>query len=266
MSKQLSSILEKIDEEEAVNLQAFFKAVESAGLNAIDIKNSLLLERFKGDLYYVSFKDPVICEQLHKVALNKAETHISAARQNNSHSYSVDCSFLLARKQNDHPYVITFDEDGQYYSPEDNTYSKLLVIENLSCFMNIDKSINFLQSNCDYSLDSDTCIVFGAGNQINNKLHESFLKSFKQVDLFLDVDVGGLQIAKTLGSTCKSFVRFIIPLNIDDRLKKVEIGLDENQREYIFSTGNSTPFLTHICSIMLKTNRSIEQQSFIYER
>jgi len=265
MSKQLSSILEKIDEGKAVNLQTFLKTIERVGLNAIDIKNSLLLERFKGDLYYVSFKIPVICEQLHEVALNKAETHISAARQNNSHSYSVDCSFLLARKQNNHPYVITFDLDGQYYSPENNTYSKLLVIENLSCFMNIEKSINFLQSNCDYLHDSDTCIVFGAGNQINNELHTSFLKSFSQVDLFLDVDAGGLKIAKTLDSICKSTIRFITPLNIENRLKKVEVGLKESQREYIFSTGNNTAFLTEICSIMLKTNKSIEQQSFIHE-
>lgn len=265
MSKQLSSILEKIDEGKAINLQAFLKTIESIGLNTKDIKNSLSLERHKGDLYYVSFKDLTIREQLHKVALNKDETHISAALQNNSHSYNVDCSFILARRLFNHPYVITFDENGKYYLPENDTCSKLLVIENLSCFMNIEKSIKFLQSNCDYSPDSDTCIIFGAGNQLNNKLHESFLKSFKQVDLFLDVDVGGLQIAKTLGSTCNSIVRFIIPLNIGDRLKKVEIGLDENQREYVFSTGNQIPFLTHICSIMLKTNRSIEQQSFIYE-
>jgi hypothetical protein len=266
MSKQLSSFLDKIDEGKAVNLKTFLKTIERVGLNAIDIKNSFLLERFKGDLYYVSFKEPVICEQLHKVALNKTETHISAARQNNSHSYRVDYSFLLARKQNNHPYVITFDEDGQYFSPKNNTYSKLLVIENLSCFMNIEKSIEFLQSNCDYSHDSDTCIVFGAGNQINNELHEKFLKSFLQVDLFLDIDVGGLIIAKTLASTCQSSVRFMTPLNIEERLKNVEIGLDEKQREYVFSTGNNTPFLTNICSIMHKTNRSIEQQSFIYER
>jgi len=266
MSKQLSSILEKIDEGKAINLQAFLKTIESIGLNTKQIKNSLSLDRHKGNLYYVAFKDLTIREQLHKVALNKEETHISAAQQNNSHSYNVDFSFILARTLFDHPYAITFDENGKYYLPENDTCSKLLVIENLSCFMNIEKSIQFLQSNCDFSHDSDTCIVFGAGNQINNQLHENFLKSFKQVELFLDIDVGGLIIAKTLASICQSSVRFMAPLNIEERLKNVEIGLNEKQREYVFSTGNNTPFLTEICSIMLKTNKSIEQQSFIHER
>lgn len=265
MSKKLSSILDKINNGRAIKLQTFLNTIESTGLNTTEIKNSLLLERSKGDFYYVSFKDPAICEQLHKVALNKTETHISAARQNNSHSYNVDCSFLLARRLNEYPYVITFNEDGQYYSPENDICSRLLVIENLSCFMNIEKSIKFLQSNCDYSPDIDTCIVFGAGNQINNELHKSFLKSFHQVDLFLDVDVGGLKIAKTIASICESSVRFIAPLNIEDKLRKVEVGLNENQREYVFATGNNTPFLADICSVMLETNKSIEQQSFIYE-
>ncbi len=265
MSKQLSSILKKIDEGIAVNLQTFLKTIERVGLNTSEIKNSLMLERSKGDLYYVSFKDFAIREQLHKVALNKDQTHISASLQNNSHSYNVDCSFILARRLFDHPYVITFNEDGQYYSPENDICSRLLVIENLSCFMNIEKSIKFLQSNCGYSPDINSCIVFGAGNQINNKLHDSFLKSFDQVFLFLDVDVGGLKIAKTIASICKSSVRFIIPSNIEDRLREVEVGLNENQREYVFATGNNTPFLADICSVMLKTNKSIEQQSFIYE-
>ena len=74
-----------------------------------------------------------------------------------------------------------------------------------------------------------------------------------------------MKIAKTIASICESSVRFIIPLNIEDRLRKVEVGLNENQREYVFATGNNTPFLADICSVMLKTNKSIEQQSFIYE-
>jgi len=265
--KQIEKYLVKIDEGKAIAYSQFLLLLTSSELN-LDVSNKdFEVRKLSGNAYRVISIAPWLRDELDKIVAEAPVDRNSAARQNNSHAYSVNGSMLLVREGASNPKVVMFDTDGKF-SPESKGYTHALLVENRQNFISIDKTIPFVAEHCDIS-DTDMrsmLTVFTEGNAISNFLHKPFLSQFKTLFLLLDVDAGGLQITSNLITLLPdSHFVFLAPMNIRERLESVRAPAKTEAVEKAIRLGRKHPQLTHIAQLIYDTKRELEQESYLDE-
>ncbi len=261
--KQIKRYLENIANNKPINLSKFFKVVDVLSLETPRASDDVVAYKHSGDLYIVTGIKDKLNEELYKLTSSDNWNRESLAQQNRSHDANVDGSFIIIRSKNNLPTLVTIDGNGDVVS-EFKRKQQALLIENRQKFLKIIKTMKFLEEHTNVVLSPDLDIIFTEGNSISNTLHKSFLSDYKQLFLLLDLDLGGLTIAKNLTELLPNiYMKFLLPLDIDERISKVVEVKASSYLEKVFDLGNRYPFLTAAASIIYKHKKILEQESYL---
>lgn len=263
---QLKKYLDAIEAQEPIDLPRFKRFLDSLSLSVRIGPNDIVGKRYPTGKYLVTSMDIHLAKELGKLVAQPLDHRISAARQNQSHKHKVEGSLLLVRNSNTHPQVVVFDKHGSYDVPC-RIRRRALVLENRQNFLSIEQTKEFIRQFVSLFPDDfdELTVVFAEGNEISNALHERFLSQFEHIYLLLDLDLGGLRIAKNLHNllATTSFT-FLLPDDIEHRLSEVvEVASSEHIEEAI-AIGQKVPFLTPAAKLIKSFRRTLEQESYLY--
>jgi hypothetical protein len=266
---KIKKILADIDEGKSINLNTLTSCIKQYGLYEGDLHDAIYGTSLAPQAFKVSGMTQELRDSLDKYAIHNDDDKASAAIQNRSHRVKMDSALMICRFGTQHPFVITIDDLGQFNTPVPIDTTNVIIIENQTNFMTIEQTQSFLHNYC--GVDKVTCkdalYIWGMGNQISHKLKVSFLSTFTQLYLHLDIDLGGLQIASNLiGSLPQHNVMFILPDDIYQRLDNVAKPLSDNEIDGIVTIGRRHSALSAAATAMKDSRRGIEQESFLYGR
>ena len=263
--KHLSNYIKNIDSEKSINLNAFYKLVDKLKLTHRREAQDVDATKYKGQLYIVTRINDELMSELRALIAENGNSRAAAAIQNRSHSVNVNGSFLLIREQLSKPVVVMMDADGQYHCPTPQS-KQALVIENRQNFIDVDLMVNFLEEHTTFRLTPKMNIIFSEGNEISNALHKKFLSHYERLHLCMDVDLGGLTIARNLMSLLPGTqFNFLMPDDIAERLDKV---VEREQADYInkvLTIGLSIPALAPVAKLIKDKQKTLEQESYLHE-
>jgi len=264
--KRLSNYIKSIDSEKPINLNAFYKLVDTLELTYRRETQDVDATKYKGQLYIVTRINDELMSELRALVADKGNSRAAAATQNKSHSVNVNGSFLLIREQFAHPVVVTMDANGEYHCPIPQS-QEVLVIENRQNFIDIDQMVGFLEKYTPFKLASNMNIIFSEGNEISNALHQQFLVKYNRIHLCMDVDLGGLTIAKNLMSLLpNTHFNFLIPDDIEKRLDRVVEREKASYIDDVINIGLSTPALEIYAKLIKDKQKTLEQESYLHEQ
>ncbi len=262
MSARLKGYIEKIEKGEPLNYSAFLRVLEKEGMSQVFVREKIRVSRQGGrSLYRVDYIDDSFLDSIKSRVVTQDMSRADAALNNKSHAVRVNGSFILRRVGLVHPEVVIIDAEGGFFPPTKNR--KALVIENRQNFLSIESTIAFLKKHCGITITEEWDLLLGAGTEINNHLHERYLSSYSNIYMLLDLDVGGLKLAKTLAAhTPAADHYFILPQDINLRLATVVGKASQEVIEQVFQMGR-IPFLYHAARSIIKQKKILEQESYI---
>lgn len=263
MSSKLKGYLEKIEQNKPLNYKAFLSVLEIEGVLYDEaIKNMDIRRVGKSSQYLIESITPTFKAKLGALTMDINASRAQAARLNKSHSVRVNGSFILRRLGAAHPEVVIIANDGTCSGTSVN--KKALIIENRQNFLSIEDTIAFLHQYCSLTIDSSWDVLFGAGGEISNHLHSQFLSEYTDIFMYLDVDVGGLNVAMALASrTPNAQHHFVLPHDIGERLESLPIKANQSVLEEAYRIGLSIPFLHEASSNIVNNQNTIEQESYL---
>lgn len=261
--KQIKRYLDNIENNKPINLSKFFKVVDMLSLETSRASDDVKAYKYGGDLYIVTEIEVKLKEELYLLTSSNDWNRESLAQQNRSHDANVDGSFIIIRSSNNLPTLITIGGNGDVVSGFDQKKQALL-IENRQNFLKINETMKFINEYTNTNLAPDLDIIFTEGNAITNALHKSFLTEYEHLFLLLDLDLGGLTIAKNLAELLpNTTMKLILPLDIEERILKVVEVQPHDYLEKVFNLGNNYPLLSVAASIIHKHKKILEQESYL---
>lgn len=272
---RLRKILDNIDAGKPINLNFFLQSINSLNLRDRIHSDDIRSSKVKGDKYRVEYIKPSLMASLRNYVGNGQESRITAASQNQSHSQKVIGSYLnivLSAHENDkaYPVFVSFDIEGRVSYPPNTSITRtgscdLLIIENVQLFLFWQRTVSFLRARCGFNSTSFD-IALGRGNEISNTYHKQFLSKYQTIYLCLDIDLGGLMIAKNLISLVPDTpYQFLMPDNIDNYLSKVVEQIDLKTLNDIRAIGLQYSGLFIAARTISKHIKTIEQESFLHD-
>lgn len=271
---RLKNYLDNINEGKPINLLAFRTIISQLSLRHRFELSDISAIKQKKERYLVTEIHPLLLQELQRYTAQGTGDRISAARQNASHNHNVIGSYLLviqnaSKDTCQHPVLITFDGVGGLIYPnssDQKTQAKnVLILENRQLFLRWQQTISFLELNCGFFC-SDFDIVFGAGNEIANPLHTTFLSKYGKMYFCFDIDLGGASIAKSLINRLPNTpYEFLMPYDIDARLEQVVELKTANDISALRAICHGYDGLSAVCSVISRHFKSIEQESFLHE-
>lgn len=187
----------------------------------------------------------------------------SASLHGKSHSFKVDGSMLVCRVLGSHPFIVKFDKDQRFTSPQ-KLNKNILIVENLQLFLHDLATFKLLVDYCQFKVDDfkDLDIVWGDGNCISNSLHYKFLSQYDNVFCLFDVDLGGVTIARNLISSGID-IKLILPASLEQRLQLVPTFQSNDVIQEVIRVCGNEPALMPVASIIKKTHKFIEQEDYL---
>mgnify|MGYP000452517310 CR=1 FL=1 len=263
MSARLKDYIKKIEAGQPINYSAFLGVLERMGISQVSATALInVTKQGRSPLYRVDSINEDFLKQIKSKVTTKTTTRAVAAQQNNSHAVRVNGSYILRRTGLGHPVVVVIDSEGNFTPATNN--QRTLVIENRQNFLSIEHTSTFLQQLCGIEITDEWDVLFGAGGEINNHLHERYLSQYSCVFMLLDLDIGGLNIAKTLATrTPLASHRFVLPTDISMRLKAIKEVATQEVIETAFLIGRSAPFLSNAAQYIVTHRKTLEQESYI---
>ncbi len=263
---QIRAFLRKINNNKPIDVGLFKKCVTD--LNISMGEHDVEYQKIKPNQYIVTRLDASLKDKLEALTSeNRSRSALSS--QNKSHSSKVSRSFIVASKRNGEPTIIAFDSNQNRLN-EWNQSSCCLIIENRENFLRPDETIRFIDTHTDYEIPDDVDILFAEGNAITNSYHHAFLNDYKHIYLFLDLDLGGLKIARNIINALskpeygQSIIHFVMPNDIEQRLAKVvQETNDESYLNKIDDIGIKVPMLKRFSDLISSTRKTLEQDGFL---
>lgn len=262
--KQLQIYLDKIENEEAIDLAKLKTLIDKSNLNTKELVHEIQARRVSAQRYLVRVIPESLMLDLRALAQASGTDRISAAQQNRSHKHRVSGSFLVARKRDQYPGVILFDAEGKWTGWSEQSEQALL-IENRQNFLDITATLKFLHKCTEMDVPETLDIIFCDGNAGSNRLHQEFFSNYQKLWLFLDLDLGGLRIARNLDHLVNNVEKtFILPFDIEDRLANVIEVCEPDYLKKIRHFATESPLISTPAKLILKTNRKLEQEAHLY--
>lgn len=272
---RLKKYLDNIDNNKPVNLVAFRKLVEALNINHRFILSDIQSKRDRGQQYLITHINPNLLQNLQQYASHIGSDRISAACENNSHNHKVIGSYLLAIQSahlttaTHHPIVLLFDDKGctTYPNPQSEKLraKNALLIENRQLLIKWQQTVAFLKSHCGFDC-TDFDIIFGAGNEISNSFHKTYLEQYQKLYFCFDVDLGGVIIAKNLINLLPTTeYEFVMPADINERLSRVTRLIKTTDVNEVKTHAKGHSGLTKVSNVIGTHFKRIEQESFLYE-
>jgi len=262
---RLSNYIKNIDAEKPINLNAFYKLVDSLRLTNTREPKDVIATKHKGQLYIVTRINNELLSELRTLVADKGSSRAAAATQNKSHSVNVSGSFLLIRNKSAKPVVVMINADGEHHSPIPLS-AEALVLENRQNFIDAEQMVDFLETHTVFRLTPKMNIIFSEGNEISNALHKKFLSQYERLHLCMDVDLGGLTIARNLMSLLpETQFNFLVPDDIAERLDKIVEREQAGYIDEVIKIGLSTPALAPAAKLIKDKQKTLEQESYLHE-
>jgi hypothetical protein len=262
----LRDYLDKIDKGLPVNLMKLTQLLGSLALSRPFLSTDVVARKVKWNLYQVTEIEPELLAQLRSLVDTAGNDRVSAASQNNSHQHKVNGSLLMVRKGLGHPSVAVFDGEGGFRYPFAQS-KKVLLIENRENYIRAAETVAFLQRHTaltDVNID-ELDVVFAAGNEVSNALHQVFFAHYEHRFFCFDVDAGGLQVAKNMLDLLPGYpATFLVPADLELRLIKVNLRAEAKQIDNVISLGMACPDLLPFAKLIKKHQRTLEQESYLY--
>ncbi|CAA0096259.1 Uncharacterised protein [BD1-7 clade bacterium] len=261
MSQQIINYLSKIDNGQHINLDAFLKVLASSGIDKQEAVLAIHSTKVSKNAYAIKSISEDFRKKIEAVMLPQNATRNEAALKGLSHSVNVDGSLLIRRIGKGHPEVVIVGSDG--VSSARNTGTTAVIIENEQNFISIDKTAEFLKVFCGLYIDKKD-IYLGRGGYITKKNHASLLQQYENIYLFLDLDFGGLKIAKSIYKmTPSAHHHFVLPSDIAERITAFDSTADSKQVEKCFTLAKDVRFLEKALKLIVQQNKFIEQEVFL---
>ncbi len=261
---KINKLIECIEQERPLNLNSFQRQLERISFrNPYSLEASDFKARKVGrNRYIITAVNPNLMRELRQLSVSLEGDRISAARQNRSHDHKVSCSLLFIRRGHNSPEVVMIrhDESYEYFSP---TSPYLLIIENRTLFVEIERTLLFLKSQELMSI-LDIDVVWGAGKEIANSYHRAFFEEYQEIYGLFDLDRGGLTIAKSLLQLVNIPVHFLVPTDIDQRLERVTEICDNTYIDEVLQIAKTEPRLASYARIIERHQKVIEQEEYLY--
>ncbi|WP_131667692.1 hypothetical protein [Psychrobacter pygoscelis] len=197
-------------------------------------------------------------------------------------------------KNPSHPIVVLIDDEGDFYYPPaliaaiqtdfitgDNSLKQsvlpvtkntptaaapeALLIENRQLFLHGERTVKFLHDRCEFD-SANYDIIFAAGNEISNRLHQKFLSQYRKLYFCFDIDLGGVTIAKNLIEQLPDTpYQFLMPTDIHDRIAQVSRRVAAETVAKVRSLSMGHDGLMPVCHVISQNFKTIEQESFLHE-
>ena len=263
MSARLKRYINKIERGEPLNYSKFLNVLTKEGISPALVREKTKISRQgRSALYRVDYIDDRFLANIKSRVVTKDMSRAEAALNNKSHAVRVNGSYILRRVGLAHPEVVIIDPKGAFSPPTNNR--KALVIENRQNFLSIELTAAFLKEHCEINITDEWDLLFGAGGEIGNHLHERYLSSYSNICMLLDLDIGGLRLAKALAArTPAADHYFILPRDINLRLEGVVGKASQEIIEQALELGRATPFLARAARSIIEQKKTLEQESYI---
>lgn len=140
-----------------------------------------------------------------------------------------------------------------------------LLLENRQLFLNSGKTVAFLQRHSPFSSENFD-IIFSAGNEISNSLHQGFLSQYQRLYCCFDFDLGGLMTASNLmrllpDTPCE----LLIPDDLDARLANVVERVSTQYVHEVRCLASAEPLLAPLANLISKHHKVLEQESLLHD-
>lgn len=259
---KIKTILADIKNDEPINLLVFQNMLAKLNLHHRFSATDITATKAIGQKYYVHSIHPDLLLELQALVDSMGDDRISSAQQNLSHSHNVLGSFLVMRLHDQAPTIILIDAKGEPQTQHRHTDSVLL-IENRQLFIEIEETLAFLYQQTAYPKHMQMDIIFAAGNEISNGLHQQFLSQYQHIYCLFDVDLGGLTIAKNLYNLLDKPMTFIVPDDIEIRLNRVVRKCNSTYIDKVLKLGKQQPKLQQIVSLIAHQHKVLEQEEYL---
>lgn len=240
----------------------------------------------------------LVIRDIKRLPLNVSTSKSALSPNTSSPKTSLqDVSSQTVSSQNTaHPIVVLIDEGGDFYYPSapiaptatsqtdamsaanalkqsalsaNNASTaaapEALLIENRQLFLHWESTVKFLHDQCEFA-SKNYDIIFAAGNEISNSLHQNFLSQYHKLYFCFDIDLGGVTIAKNLIEQLPDIpYQFLMPIDIHDRIAQVSRRVTADTVAKVRSLSAGHKGLTAVGQVISRHFKSIEQESFLYE-
>lgn len=198
-----------------------------------------------------------------------AHTRIDAALAGNSHQVPVEGSLIVLQEHEQANSYVALSRDGLNWTPLPGPQQHLVLIENMQNFLCSQETFSFLYKKCGFSdSPSNTLLAYGAGNAATKACHTFFYQKFSSISCLFDMDLGGITIyasIKKLLVSSEVRLSFLIPQDLDLRLKRSRCFLSEQERCTLYQFALDHPELEPAISLMLITQKKLEQEVYLKE-
>lgn len=275
MSKQLKTIMDKINGGKPINLSTFQKLLNTIRFHHVFMHSDITCRKASDNtnLYYIEHINQDLLAEINQL-IGYEDDKNNASTQNLSHAYKVEGSLLLVRNYDSHPQVVLIDKQQNYQTPCPPQNKYAVIIENRQLFIHIHKTLDFLQGCANNLKDSDALkillqrknfdVIFGMGNEISNELHHKFLNQYSQLLLLPDMDLGGFLIYQNLVALLgKHKIDLLFPSDLADRLDNVVRAAEHNHLLRLKDIAIKHPQLASLINLITTKRKFIEQESYL---
>lgn len=265
MSRIVLSFLSNIASGKPVILSKLNGALIKLGISEMEIRQGLDTTHTGNGLYIVNDISPSLNDKIETLCHVSQGDRSLLATQNLSHNKKVGRAHALLRQGVSHPYVVVFNENGAIYpdshSPE---FSTLLIIENEYCYLEIERTVSFLEKECGLENLSTTDIMYGSGNRCTDSLIKEMYDKYSHIYLFFDLDKGGLNMASSILNLTKTPCEFVTPFKLDVYLNNVFKNASEATISRAYDLGTKHPELEVAATAIINNRKEFEQEGYIH--
>jgi hypothetical protein len=264
MSK-IHNYLSSITAGHPINFEAFAKELSKHGKGAGYLFDTFSTSKLGKCSYKVAvLREDRFAELIREHAPSEITGRIGAAFDGNSHTAAVSGSLLITRSlAHPHPCVVLLSKHG--WDAPNTLRPAALLVENLENFLALEQTIDIL-ADCGVAEQSeDLDVIFGAGNQITNRLNIPFLSQYQRLYCLFDADLGGLTMYRTLlkGLPEECRIMFVYPNDIALRLDGSRYQLDQQGRQDLLKFVGLSDGTDELIRLMLDSHRALEQETYL---
>lgn len=211
----------------------------------------------KKNQYMLTIKDQALFDStFSRFFASNDDVKVKAALRGDSKTAKSNKSLLIWKEHHSSVNSVGIEFHESNYDFHTLKKDKLIIIENLNNFLNI-------ETNFDSDIDlNEYNFVWGSGNNITNQHFVEFLNEYKDIVCLFDIDLGGLKFYKSLKNQINTNIQFYFTPKMEKMAKEFGKPISMNDYETLMKHYAKTEGLEHIVSFIKETKKFAEQEIF----
>jgi len=264
---QMLGYLDKLSRGESLSEPKLHQAADQFGLDIDQLTANTKRQHDRSDrVRYLGVDQDTLLQWQSKVEDRHEVARVEQSRMGNSHGARVSGAMVTVRsKRQPHPHVVMVDDKGEISAPPGTTPSdRLIIVENLENFLNIDGTLSLLPV-CGLSpVWQEADILYGSGNSITNILLTPFFQQYREIGCLFDPDPGGIRMCDTLYRRGElPSLYFLAPADLRERLSASTRELNMKQRQQLAIHMRRSPPCAHVGGLIRTTGKHLEQETYL---